>query len=198
MPKRLFDRLTLFGRTWLDVTLPTGPVRATQRRYAVNLLDVSDPPRFRDEAVVTLHELLNLGVRGHFMPSTTVPAWMRGPSSRRRDFAVRDVPRRVHAGYGGSVSLATSTAVVTDTQTSGGLVVDAVAQQVDDVIATLAPLDSAQQEQNQHDDQYQPDDARGTVTIRVITPAGQTTKQEQKQDDQQYQSHGGLPPLDSI
>src|SRR5213596_785035 len=65
MPKRLFDRLTLFGRARIDVTIPTGPVRPTQRRYAVNLLDMSDPPRFRDEAVVALHELMNLGVRGH-------------------------------------------------------------------------------------------------------------------------------------
>src|SRR5881296_680280 len=69
MPKRLFDRLTLFGRARLDVTIPTGPVRPTQRRYAVNLLDMSDPPCFRDEAVVALHELLNLGVRGHCMLS---------------------------------------------------------------------------------------------------------------------------------
>src|SRR5256712_11769971 len=76
MPKRLFDRLTLFGRARLDVTITTGPVRPTQRRYAMNLLDMSDPPRFRDEAMVTLHELLNLGVRGHFMPSTIVPSRM--------------------------------------------------------------------------------------------------------------------------
>src|SRR5437660_11047154 len=78
MPKRLLDRLTLFGRAWLDVTIPTGSVRPTQRRYAVDLLDMSDPPRFRDEAVVTLHELLNLGVRGHFMPSRSVPSCTRG------------------------------------------------------------------------------------------------------------------------
>src|SRR2546425_684466 len=56
-----------------------GSARPTQRRYAVNLLDMSDPPRFRDEAVVMLHELLNLGVRGHFMPSTIVPSCLRGP-----------------------------------------------------------------------------------------------------------------------
>src|SRR2546422_699524 len=78
MPKRLFDRLTLFGRARLDVTITTGPVRPTQRWYAMNLLDMSDPPRFRDEAVVMLHELLNLGVRGHFLSSTMVPYWMRG------------------------------------------------------------------------------------------------------------------------
>src|SRR2546425_10599854 len=77
MPKRLFDRLTLFGRARLDVTITTGPVRPTQGRYAVNLLAMSDPPSFRDEAVVMLHELLNLGVRGHFRPSTIVPACMR-------------------------------------------------------------------------------------------------------------------------
>jgi hypothetical protein len=70
MPKGLFDRLTLFGRARLDVTIPTGPVRPPQRRYAVNLLDMKDPPRFGDEAVVTLHELLNLRVRRHFLPST--------------------------------------------------------------------------------------------------------------------------------
>ena len=57
MPKRLFDRLTLFGRARLDVTTAAGPVRFTQRRYAVNLLDMRDPSRLRDEAVVTLHEL---------------------------------------------------------------------------------------------------------------------------------------------
>src|SRR5207244_11853342 len=79
MPKRLLDRLTLFGRAWLDVTIPTGSVRPTQRRYAVNLLDMSDPPRFRDEAVVMLPELLSLGVRGHCMPSTIVPSCLRGP-----------------------------------------------------------------------------------------------------------------------
>jgi hypothetical protein len=55
MPKRLFDRLTLFGWAWLDVTIPTGPVHPTERRYAVNLLDMSDPPHLRDEAVVTLY-----------------------------------------------------------------------------------------------------------------------------------------------
>jgi len=42
MPKRLFDRLTLFGRARLDVTIPTGPVRPTQRRDAVNFLGVSE------------------------------------------------------------------------------------------------------------------------------------------------------------
>jgi hypothetical protein len=64
------NRLTLFGWAWLDVTIPTGPVHPTERRYAVNLLDMSDPSHLRDEAVVTLYELLNLGVRGHFTPST--------------------------------------------------------------------------------------------------------------------------------
>jgi len=68
MPKRLFDCLTLFGRARLYVTIPTGPVRPTQRRHAVNLLDMSDRPHFWDEAVVMLHELLNLGVGGDFMP----------------------------------------------------------------------------------------------------------------------------------
>src|SRR3989441_13276077 len=79
MPKRLFDRLTLFGRARLDVTIATGALRPTHGRYAVDLFNVSDPPRFRDEAVVTLHELLNLGVRGHFMPSTIVPSCVMGP-----------------------------------------------------------------------------------------------------------------------
>jgi hypothetical protein len=73
MPKRLFDHLALFRRGRLDVTIATGPVRPTQRRYLVNLLDMSDPSRFRDEAVVMLHELLNLGVRGHFISSASVP-----------------------------------------------------------------------------------------------------------------------------
>jgi hypothetical protein len=36
-----------------------------------------DPSRFWNEAVVTLHELLNLGVRGHFMSSTIVPSCMK-------------------------------------------------------------------------------------------------------------------------
>src|SRR2546422_5451070 len=66
MPKRLFDRLTLFGRARLDVTIATGALRPTHGRYAVDLFHVSDPSRFRDEAVATLHELLNLGGRGHF------------------------------------------------------------------------------------------------------------------------------------
>jgi len=74
MPKRLFDRLTLFGWARLDVTITTGPVRPTQRRYAVNLLDMSDPPSFRDEAVVMLHELLDLVVRGHLVSSAIAPS----------------------------------------------------------------------------------------------------------------------------
>jgi hypothetical protein len=37
-----------------------------------------DPSRFWNEAVVTLHELLNLGVRGDFMSSTIVPSCMKG------------------------------------------------------------------------------------------------------------------------
>jgi hypothetical protein len=78
MPKRLFDRLALFLRARLDVAIVASPVGLTQRRYAVNLLDVRDPSRFRNEAVVTLHELLNLGVRGHFMSSTIVPSCMKG------------------------------------------------------------------------------------------------------------------------
>ena len=76
--KGLFDRLTLLGRAWLDVTIPTGSLRLTQRGYAVNLFDMSDPPRFRDEAVVMLHELLNLAVGGHFMPSTIIPSCNEG------------------------------------------------------------------------------------------------------------------------
>src|SRR2546426_5040720 len=52
MPKRLFDRLTLFGRARLDVTIATGALRPTHGRYAVDLFHVSDPSRFRDEAVV--------------------------------------------------------------------------------------------------------------------------------------------------
>src|SRR6266849_3256653 len=78
MPKRLLDRLPLVGRARLNVTIATGALRPTHGRYAVNLLDMSDPPRCRDEAVVMLHKLLNLGVRGHFMPSTIVPSCMRG------------------------------------------------------------------------------------------------------------------------
>jgi len=35
MPKRLFDRLTLFGRARLDVPITTRAGRAAQRRYAV-------------------------------------------------------------------------------------------------------------------------------------------------------------------
>src|SRR3989441_7599400 len=79
MSKRLFDRLTLFGRARLDVTIATGALRPTHGGYAVNLLDVSDPSRFRDEAVVTLHELLNLGGGGHVMSSTIVPSCTRRP-----------------------------------------------------------------------------------------------------------------------
>ena len=61
--QRLFDRLALFLRAPLNVTIVTGAVRLTQRRGAVSLLDVRDPSRFRGEAMVTLHELLNLGTR---------------------------------------------------------------------------------------------------------------------------------------
>jgi hypothetical protein len=35
---------------------------------------VNDPTHLRDEAVVMLHELLDLGVRGHVTPSTIVLA----------------------------------------------------------------------------------------------------------------------------
>lgn len=68
MAKRLFDRLPLFRWARFDVTIQTRPSCFTQRRYTVNLLDMGDPTRLRDEAVVTLHELLDLGVRGHFVP----------------------------------------------------------------------------------------------------------------------------------
>jgi len=54
MPKRLFDCLPLLGRAGLQMTTPTGPLRPAQRQYAVNFLDMGDPPRFRDEAVVML------------------------------------------------------------------------------------------------------------------------------------------------
>jgi hypothetical protein len=74
MPKRLFDGLTLFGRARLDVTITPGALRPTQRRYAVNFFDMDDPPRLRNEAVVTLHELLNFDVRGHFLPPPVVPS----------------------------------------------------------------------------------------------------------------------------
>jgi hypothetical protein len=73
MSERLFDRLALFLRAPLDVAIATGAVRLTQRRYAVSLFDMSDPSRFRDEAMVTLHELLNLGVRGYRISSPIVP-----------------------------------------------------------------------------------------------------------------------------
>ena len=49
---RCFDRLALFLRARLDVAIVAGSIGLTQRRYAVNLFDMSDPPRFRDEAVV--------------------------------------------------------------------------------------------------------------------------------------------------
>src|SRR5438046_718649 len=68
MPKRLFDRFTLFGWARLDPAIATDALCPTHGGYATNLLDVSDPSRFRDEAVVTLHERLDLGGRGHFMP----------------------------------------------------------------------------------------------------------------------------------
>jgi hypothetical protein len=55
MPKRLFDRLALFGWARLDSPIPTAPFRLTQR--------------FREEAVAALHELLNLDIRGHSCPS---------------------------------------------------------------------------------------------------------------------------------
>jgi hypothetical protein len=36
-----------------------------------------DPSRFRDEAVLMLHELLNFDVRGHFISSKIVPSGTR-------------------------------------------------------------------------------------------------------------------------
>jgi hypothetical protein len=39
---------------------------------------MSDPTRLRDEAVVTLHELLDLGVRAHFVPSLLESSSMTG------------------------------------------------------------------------------------------------------------------------
>src|SRR5438094_10015608 len=78
MPKRLLDRLTLFGRAWLDITIPTGSVHPTQRRYAVNLLDMSDPPRVLDEAVVMLQELVNRGLRGGCTPCTIGSSCLSG------------------------------------------------------------------------------------------------------------------------
>jgi hypothetical protein len=77
MPERFFDRLALVLRARLDVAIVTGAGRLTQRRYAVNLFDMRDPSRFRDEAVVMLHELLNLDVRGHFISSRIVPSGTR-------------------------------------------------------------------------------------------------------------------------
>src|SRR6266404_3207492 len=77
MAKRLFDRLALFGRARFDLPIPTSPVRPPQRRYAVNLLDMSDPTRLWDEAMATLYEPLDLAVRGHFMPSTIVASWLK-------------------------------------------------------------------------------------------------------------------------
>jgi hypothetical protein len=38
LPERFFDRLALFLRGRLDVTIVTGAVRLTQRRYAVTSL----------------------------------------------------------------------------------------------------------------------------------------------------------------
>jgi hypothetical protein len=38
---------------------------------------MSDPSRFLDEAVVTRHDLLNLGARGHFVPSYDAPRNMK-------------------------------------------------------------------------------------------------------------------------
>ena len=77
MAKRLFDRLALFGRARFDLPITTSPVRPPQRRYAVNLLDMSDPTRLRDEAMATLYEPLDLAVRGHFMPSTILSSWLK-------------------------------------------------------------------------------------------------------------------------
>jgi len=77
MAKRLFDRLALFGWARLDVTTAAGPVRFTAHRYAV--FHMRDPSRLRDEAVVTLHELLNLGVRGHFSAKRQPGHSLRGP-----------------------------------------------------------------------------------------------------------------------
>jgi hypothetical protein len=46
----------------------TRPTRPLVAGATAQPSDITDPPCLRDEAMVTLHELLNLGGRGHFMP----------------------------------------------------------------------------------------------------------------------------------
>ena len=65
MLKGLFDRLTLFGWQWHDATTPPGAVRWLARRQTPDHLDMIDPIGLRDEAVVTLNELLDLTVGRH-------------------------------------------------------------------------------------------------------------------------------------
>ncbi len=68
MPKRFFDCFTLLGRTRYGATAPTGAVRRPARRQSPKNLHMSDPSGLRDEAVVTLNELLYLAVGRHLGP----------------------------------------------------------------------------------------------------------------------------------
>jgi hypothetical protein len=68
VPERLLDRFTLLGWAGLDATIATDALCPTHAGDAVNFFDVSDPSRFRDEAMVTLHERLDLDGRGHSCP----------------------------------------------------------------------------------------------------------------------------------
>src|SRR5712664_1788785 len=65
VPKRLFDDLALLGRARYDAPATTGAVRRSARRQAPKRLDMSDPTRLRDEAVMPLNEVLYLAVGRH-------------------------------------------------------------------------------------------------------------------------------------
>ncbi len=79
MPERLFDCLTLFGRARDDPTTPTGTVRRSARRQAPKRLDMSDPTGFRDEAVMTLNDILYLALGRHPNPRSEKPSGETGP-----------------------------------------------------------------------------------------------------------------------
>src|SRR6266705_558476 len=56
------------------------------------------------------------------------------------------------------------------------------------------PSESASEKEHDEDNHQHPGEARGTIAIRVIAPAGQTSKQAHKDHDEQQQTHCALPP----
>jgi hypothetical protein len=68
MAKGLFDGLTLFWRARDDATTTTSAVRLAASGQTSEHLDMSDPRGLRNEAMLTLNELLYLAVGRHANP----------------------------------------------------------------------------------------------------------------------------------